>query len=85
MNLGDDGIAPLEIRFLHDPKANVGLVGCAISSNVYKFYKMPNGEWAAKKIIQVPPKKVEGWMFPEMEGTFKSTSRRLSFKVQNYS
>lgn len=46
---------------------------------------MPNGEWAAKKIIQVPPKKVEGWMFPEMEGTLKSTSRRLSFKVQNYS
>lgn len=68
LNLGDDGIAPLEIRFLHDPKANEGLVGCAISSNVYKFYKTPNGEWAAKKVIQVPPKKVEGWMFPEMEG-----------------
>lgn len=85
LNLGDDGIAPLEIRFLHDPKANEGLVGCAVSSNVYKFYKTPTGEWAAKKVIQVPPKKVEGWMFPEMGGTLKLTSRRLTFKVQNYS
>ncbi|CAK9817684.1 Methanethiol oxidase [Anthophora quadrimaculata] len=68
LNLGNDGIAPLEVRFLHDPKASVGFVGCAVSSNVYKFYKTPNGQWAAKKVIQIPPKHVEGWIAPKMSG-----------------
>ncbi|XP_017798648.1 PREDICTED: selenium-binding protein 1-A isoform X2 [Habropoda laboriosa] len=66
VNLGNDGIAPLEVRFLHDPKASVGFVGCAVSSNVYKFYKTPNGEWAARKVVQIPPKQVEGWIAPQM-------------------
>ncbi|KAK9297777.1 hypothetical protein QLX08_008691 [Tetragonisca angustula] len=68
VNLGDDGIAPLEVRFLHDPKASVGFVGCAVTSNVYKFYKTSTGDWAVKKVIQVPPKKVEGWVAPQMAG-----------------
>lgn len=36
INLGDDGIAPLEVRFLHDPKKPVGFVGCAVNANVYR-------------------------------------------------
>ncbi|XP_017767162.1 PREDICTED: selenium-binding protein 1 isoform X2 [Eufriesea mexicana] len=68
LNLGEDGIAPLEIRFLHDPKASEGFVGCAVTSNVYKFYKTSNAEWIAKKVIQIPPKQVEGWIAPQMSG-----------------
>lgn len=68
INLGDDGIAPLEVRFLHDPKSSEGFVGCAVSSNVHRFYKTPEGEWRAEKVIQVPAKKVEGWIAPEMPG-----------------
>lgn len=67
IDLGEDGIAPLEVRFLHDPKASEGYVGCAVSSNVYRFYK--NGEeWAVEKVIQVPPKEVEGWIGPKIAG-----------------
>lgn len=34
-----DGLIPLEIRFLHDPTATQGFVGCALSSNIQRFYK----------------------------------------------
>lgn len=29
---------------------------------------MQDGTWSAQKVIQVPPKKVKGWMLPEMPG-----------------
>lgn len=34
-----DGLIPLEIRFLHDPAASQGFVGCALSSTIQRFYK----------------------------------------------
>lgn len=34
-----DGLIPLEIRFLHNPDATQGFVGCALSSNIQRFYK----------------------------------------------
>ena len=37
IDLGDDGKIPLEVRFLHDPDANLGYVGCALSSTVFAF------------------------------------------------
>lgn len=36
IDLGSEGCAPLEIRFLHDPKSSVGFVGCAVEANVYR-------------------------------------------------
>lgn len=36
IDLGQEGCAPLEIRFLHDPKASQGFVGCAVEANVYR-------------------------------------------------
>lgn len=71
INLGDDGIAPLEIRFLHNPLAAEGFVGCAVTSNVYRFYKADDNLWKAEKVIQVVPKKVEGWVTPLMSGTIR--------------
>ncbi|XP_014477331.1 PREDICTED: selenium-binding protein 1-A [Dinoponera quadriceps] len=68
INLGDDGIAPLEIRFLHDPYASEGFVGCAVTSNLYRFYKTKDNSWNTEKVIQVPPKEVEGWLLPSMPG-----------------
>ncbi|XP_053987538.1 methanethiol oxidase [Hylaeus volcanicus] len=68
INLGEDGIAPLEVRFLHDPKSSEGLVGCAVTSNVYRFYKTPEGGWCSEKVIQVPHKQVEGWIGSQMSG-----------------
>ena len=68
INLGDEGIAPLEIRFLHDPKSSEGYVGCAVKSTVYRFYKKEDGTWTADQVIKVPAKKVDGWMAPYMFG-----------------
>ncbi|KAK7886196.1 hypothetical protein WMY93_025817 [Mugilogobius chulae] len=68
LDLGQDGAIPLEIRFLHDPDEPQGFVGCALSSNVFRFYRTQKGEWETEKVISVPSKKVEGWMLPEMPG-----------------
>nr|XP_022915697.1 selenium-binding protein 1 [Onthophagus taurus] len=66
-NLGDDGIAPLEIRFLHDPLQPQGFVGCALNANVYRFY-LSNGKWNVDKVIDVKPKKVTGWVGDYLQG-----------------
>uniref|UniRef100_A0A7N6AZW1 Methanethiol oxidase n=1 Tax=Anabas testudineus TaxID=64144 RepID=A0A7N6AZW1_ANATE len=66
IDLGEEGAIPLEVRFLHDPSAPEGYVGCALQGTVFRFYKTPKGDWAAEKVIGVPSKKVEGWMLPEM-------------------
>ncbi|KAK0072560.1 hypothetical protein PV325_011170 [Microctonus aethiopoides] len=66
MNLGEDGIAPLEVRFLHDPMASEGFVGCAVSSNIYRFFKTNDDKWIAEMFIDVPAKKVDGWITPHM-------------------
>jgi len=39
IDLGPEGQIPLEIRFLHNPNATEGFVGCALSSTVFRFYK----------------------------------------------
>ena len=53
IDLGMDGVMPLEIRFLHDPKAAEGFVGCALNANVYRFYKTSLGDWAAEKVADL--------------------------------
>ncbi|XP_066908576.1 methanethiol oxidase isoform X3 [Halyomorpha halys] len=66
INLGDEGIAPLEIRFLHDPKAQQGFVGCAFSSTVFRFFRKTDGTWEAEKVIAMPKIKANGWALPEI-------------------
>ncbi|KAI6661109.1 Selenium-binding protein 1-like [Oopsacas minuta] len=66
IDLGVDGLIPLELRFMHDPKKSIGFVGAALSSNVLQFYKADNNEWKVKKVIDVPAKEVEGWALPNM-------------------
>jgi len=67
IDLGADGMIPLEIRFLHEPTATEGFVGCALSSSVFRFYQ-DGDEWKAEKVIQVAPKTVSGWILPQMPG-----------------
>ncbi|XP_002737973.1 methanethiol oxidase-like [Saccoglossus kowalevskii] len=66
IDLGPDGIMPLEIRFLHDPISTEGFVGAAFSSNIIRFFKTDDGKYATEKVIDIPAKKVEGWFYPEM-------------------
>jgi len=68
IDLGMEGVMPLEIRFLHDPKATEGFVGSALFAKMYRFYKTDAGDWAAEKVIDIPNKEVDGWILPEMPG-----------------
>merc|ERR1712203_1013423 len=48
--------------------ATVGFVGCALFSNMFRIFKTEKGDWDAEKVIDIPNKKVEGWIMPEMPG-----------------
>lgn len=69
IDLGMEGLCPLEVRFLHDPRATYGFVGCAVYGNVYKFEREggDGSKWVVKKVIDVPAKKVSGWIAEEMQ------------------
>ncbi|XP_054927201.1 methanethiol oxidase-like isoform X3 [Dermacentor andersoni] len=68
IDLGPEGTMPLEVRFLHNPDASEGYVGCALGGTVFRFFKTEaKGEsWAAEKVISVPAKKVKGWAMDVM-------------------
>ena len=54
---------PLEIRWLHDPDADQGFVGAALSSTMWHFHR-DNGSYAAEQVIAVESVEQEGWPFP---------------------
>ncbi len=63
IDLGGEGLIPLEVRFHHDPASAHGFVGAALSSNMFHYHK-PNGRWQADKVIDVDAVEVTGWPFP---------------------
>lgn len=63
VDLGDEGMIPLEVRFLHNPDSTHGFVGAALSSNIWHWYQS-NGQWQVEKVIDVPPIEIEGWPMP---------------------
>ena len=63
IDLGVDGYVPLEIRFLHEPKASEGFVGIATQGNVFRFFKdFESDKWLAEKVIDIPAIRVENWI-----------------------
>ncbi|XP_012259050.2 methanethiol oxidase [Athalia rosae] len=85
VNLGKEGQAPLETRFLHDPTAAEGFVGCAINANIFRFFKNSSGQWVTEKVIDVPAKKVEGWIAPEIQGMITDILLSLDDKYLYFS
>jgi selenium-binding protein 1 len=63
MDLGAEGLIPLEVRFHHNPDSTHGFVGAALSSTVWHWQRKDN-DWQAEKIIGVESKDVKGWPFP---------------------
>ena len=63
IDLGDEGLIPLEVRWLHNPEAETGFVGAALSSAIFRWYR-EGGQWKVEKVIQVGPQEVAGWPFP---------------------
>jgi selenium-binding protein 1 len=63
VDLGEAGLVPLEIRWLHDPDADEGFVGAALSSTMWHFHR-ENGSYRADSVIAVEGVEQEGWPFP---------------------
>lgn len=63
VDLGEEGMIPLEVRFHHNPDSTHGFVGAALSSAVWHWHKAGD-DWQVNKIIQVDPVEHEGWPFP---------------------
>ena len=63
IDLGDNGLIPLEVRWKHDPDADEGFVGAALSSTMWHWHRS-NGSYEADQVIAVDGVEVEGWPFP---------------------
>lgn len=63
IDLGEEGLIPLEVRFLHTPESTHGYVGAALSSNVFHFHD-EGGDWRAEKVIDIEAREHEGWDMP---------------------
>lgn len=60
IDLGDEGLIPLEIRWQHDPGSAQGFVGATLSSNIIRF-RRDNGAWTTDKVIDIPNEALDGW------------------------
>ena len=63
IDLGPNGLIPLEARWLHNPDAAEGFVAATLSSTLWHVHKQ-NGAWAADQVAAVEGKEVAGWPFP---------------------
>ncbi len=63
VDLGDEGLVPLEIRFHHNPDSTHAFVGAALSSTMWHCHPV-NGRWQADKVIAIPSQELEGWPIP---------------------
>ena len=63
IDLGDQGLLPFEVRWLHDPDADQGFVGAALSSTMWRL-RRDNGSFGADQVIAVESVEVDGWPFP---------------------
>ena len=63
LELGESGLLPFEVRWLHDPDADEGFVGAALSSTMWHFHRN-NGAYSAEPVITTEAVEVEGFPFP---------------------
>jgi len=63
VDLGPEGLIPLEVRFHHNPDSSHGFAGAALSSSIWHWHRRDD-QWQAEKVVQVDPVEVEGWPFP---------------------
>src|SRR3954454_20439468 len=63
LELGETGLLPFEVRWLHDPDDDEGYVGAALSSTMWHFHR-DNGAYSAETVIAVDAVEQDGWPFP---------------------
>ena len=80
IDLGEEGLIPLEARFLHTPESTHGYVGAALSSNVIHFHEAggsrsgpanasgdeprASGKYHAEPVIEFDDREHEDWDMP---------------------
>ncbi|MBV9279987.1 MAG: selenium-binding protein [Chloroflexi bacterium] len=62
IDLADQGLVPLEVRWLHDPEAEEGFVAATLSSTIWHVHK--NGTWTADKVVEVETIDLESFPIP---------------------
>jgi methanethiol oxidase len=63
VDLGEKGLLPFELRWLHDPDSEEGFVGAALSTVLWHFQRT-NGSWTADAAVEVESVPLESWPFP---------------------
>ena len=63
IELGEEGMVPLETRFLHSPESTHGYVNAALSSNIFHFFE-DDGEYRAEKVIDFEAREHPDWDMP---------------------
>ena len=63
VDLGEEGMIPLEVRFHHNPDSSHGYVAATLSSNVFHWHKNGAGI-EVEKVIDIPTIDVEGFPVP---------------------
>ncbi|MGB7204729.1 MAG: selenium-binding family protein [Anderseniella sp.] len=64
IDMGADGMIPLEVRGLHNPESNEGMFAATLSSNVFRWWKTDKGDFEIEKVIDIPTIDVEGFPVP---------------------
>jgi selenium-binding protein 1 len=64
IDLGAEGLVPLEARFHHNPESTHGFVGATLSSNIFHWHKDNAGELQIEKVIDVESIDVESFPVP---------------------
>ncbi|KAL6745344.1 selenium binding protein [Haematococcus lacustris] len=72
LELGGEGLIPLEVRFQHEPSSPHAFVGAALSSNLIHITRAQGqveggkgpGTWEAKAVFKQEWTSVEGWVLP---------------------
>src|SRR5262245_14829996 len=63
IDLGEQGLVPLEIRWLHEPTSTQGFAAAALSSAIWRYHR-EDGTWQAEPVIAIDPVPLDGWPFP---------------------
>lgn len=63
IDLGAQGMIPLEVRFHHDPDSVHGFVGAALSSTMWHWFRKDD-QWQVEKVLAVESIEHKGWPFP---------------------
>ena len=64
IDMGAEGMIPLEVRGLHDPDSHEGMFAATLSSNVFRWWKTEDGDFEIEKVIDIPTVDVEGFPVP---------------------